>query len=377
MAPVPADRAGELRADDLRAGGLAAAESVEPLVFNPNNAVTGAVERLRLTDGTSVVRKVLRGDAPATVSHWAAGANPTHWNHWRREADAYDSGAVRAFEPHVRAPQLLARVSSRPGREVLFLEDVDGPSGFDLRAEHLVTAAGALGRAQGAPATAQWPGFHSASREGMWAYSCSRPPGPGGYLDARSWEHPVVVEGFGEQRHELRRRFGELLGELWWWRRVSAACPRTFCHLDFWSPNLIVDNAGPVLVDWAFCGVAAVGEDAGNLVPDVMLDHQFAPEDYDTFDRAVWRSYADGLVAAGWTHPPELARLASCATVARYAWLPAAMVANADHVGPTGYAGRDGLALVEVFTRRRSVLLSMLERLDEARALVAETGLAG
>lgn len=133
MAPVPADRAGELRADDLRSGGLAAAESVEPLVFNPNNAVTGAVERLRLTDGTSVVRKVLRGDAPATVAHWAAGANPTHWNHWRREADAYDSGAVRAFEPHVRAPQLLARVSSRPGREVLFLEDVDGPSGFDLR----------------------------------------------------------------------------------------------------------------------------------------------------------------------------------------------------------------------------------------------------
>ncbi|MEZ5267138.1 MAG: phosphotransferase [Microthrixaceae bacterium] len=45
-----------------------------------------------------------------------------------------------------------------------------------------------------------------------------------------------------------------MLGELWWWRRVSAACPRTFCHLDFWSPNLIVDNAGPVLVDWAFCG---------------------------------------------------------------------------------------------------------------------------
>ncbi|MEZ5267137.1 MAG: hypothetical protein R2789_00720 [Microthrixaceae bacterium] len=177
MAPVPADRAGELRADDLRAGGLAAAESVEPLVFNPNNAVTGAVERLRLTDGTSVVRKVLRGDAPATVAHWAAGANPTHWNHWRREADAYDlvrSGRSNPMCVHRSFSLGCLRV---PAGRCCSSRTWTAPA-VSISAEHLVTAAGALGRAQGAPATAQWPGFHSASREWMWAYSCSRPRGP-------------------------------------------------------------------------------------------------------------------------------------------------------------------------------------------------------
>ncbi len=371
---APAAGARDLRSQDLHAAGLAPVESVEPLVFNPNNAVTETVERLGLSDGTSVVRKVVRGDGPTPVAHWAAGAHPAHWNHWRREVDAYDSGAVRAFEPHLRAPEVLARVTPSASREVLFLEDVRGRSGFDLDARELAAVAGALGRAQGSRPAGTPTGFGSGSREWTWAYASSRPPGPIGYLDERRWEHPVVLDGFGEQRHEIRRRFAELLGELWWWRRLLAGCPQTFCHLDFWSPNIVLDGSGAVLVDWAFCGSGAVGEDPGSLVPDAMLDHQFPPEEYEDLDRRVWEAYEAGLGEAAWPHAPELARLAACASVARYAWLPAAMVANADHSGPTGYAGAQGPDLVEVFARRRVVLLAMLERIDEARRLQRALG---
>lgn len=373
MGPVTDQRVAE-----LNEAGLAELESVEPLVFNPNNAVTAAVERLALTDGTSVVRKVLHRDAPAPVPHWAAGAHRGHWNYWRREVDAYDSRVVRSFEPHLRAPDLLGRVSRGTGVEVLLLEDVPGATGFEFGVEDLARAAGALGRAQGGSATGwRTRGFQSASREWIWSYATSRPPGPVGYADAQAWEHPVVVAGFGRARHELRRRFGELQAELWWWRRSLASCPPTLCHLDFWSPNIVFDGAGAVLVDWSFAGLGAVGEDPGNLVAAVMLDHQFGPESYDDLDDAVTSAYLAGLSESSWPHDPDRARFALWASVAKYVWMPAAMVSAADHDGPTGYAGRDGPELVEVFTRRAQVLLSMLERIGRARRLARQLGLVG
>lgn len=348
-------------------------------MFNPNNAATLTVERVVLGDGSSVIRKVLVGDGPAPVAHWAAGSHPAHWNHWRREVDAYRSGAVRAFEPHLRAPGLFGGLQPDPLTEVLVIEDVPGRTGAELCIDDLAEVANALGRAQGsAHPTHSSAGFVTASREWIWAYATSRPPGPGGYLDHQGWAHEVVVDGFGEHREELRRRFGELTAEIPHWRRVLAGCPRTLCHLDFWSANLIMraDAQGgrsrPVLLDWSFTGWGAVGEDPGNLVPDVMADHQFAPGEYDSLDRAVTGAYLHGLDQAGWPHDPRWARLAMCIAVLKFVWLPAAMVASADHTGPTGYAGRPGLELHEVFDRRAKVLMSMLERIDEARLLSAE-----
>ncbi len=372
------------RREQLAAVGLGAPIAVDPLVFNPNNATTVTVERLLLADGSSVVRKVVARDAPVTVAHWGAGTNPSHWNHWRREPDAYRSAAVRAFEPHVSSPRLLGSLRPGPAMEVLVLEDVPGRTGGELGIDDLAVAAQSLGRAQGSLDGALGAAaFPSASREWIWAYAVSRPPGPRGYRDHEAWSHEVVVDGFGENREELRLRFGELTAELPRWRRVLASCPRTFCHLDFWSANLIMradghgDRSAPVLLDWSFAGIGAMGEDPGNMVPDVMVDHQFTPGEYDSLDRAVTESYLRGLAEAGWPHDPRWARLAMCVAVLKFVWLPSAMVAAADHTGPTGYAGRPGLDVREVFERRAKVLMSMLERVDEARLLVDELGSDG
>ena len=49
--------------------------------------------------------------------------------------------------------------------------------------------------------------------------------------------------------------------------------PRAVCHLDVWPNNIIRRAAGEiVLVDWAFAGDGALGEDIGNLVPDCVFD---------------------------------------------------------------------------------------------------------
>jgi thiamine kinase-like enzyme len=46
--------------------------------------------------------------------------------------------------------------------------------------------------------------------------------------------------------------------------------PRTVCHLDLWPRNVFDDDGATVLIDWAFVGIGAVGEDVGNLVPDAV-----------------------------------------------------------------------------------------------------------
>ena len=182
----------------------------------------------------------------------------------------------------------------------------------------------------------------------------------------------MVVEGFGDRRHLLRERFGRLLAEAPAWRSVMASLPTTLAHLDCWANNLVVPSSGdPVLVDWAFCGLGAVGEDPGNLVPDGFLDHCLDPGRYAEVDAAVWGAYADGLAVARWPWPPEMARLGMCLAVLKFVWVPALMVANAGYAGPTGYGGRAGPELVEVFRRRAVVFEAMLERVEEARALAA------
>ncbi|MEZ5237917.1 MAG: phosphotransferase [Microthrixaceae bacterium] len=367
----------------LASAGLAAADRVVPLVFNPNNACTRSVERVELEDGSTVVRKVLRRSGPTPVAHWSAGAHPSHWNHWRREADAYESGAVRCLEPFLEAPRLLARFGGDAPTEVLLLEHVAGRSACELTIADLASVALALGRAQGCRDAAPPRSFTSGSLEWIWAYATSRPPGPRGYLDEARWSHPVVTSGFADRTATLRRGYGELMAQLPRWRRVLAAAPVATCHLDLWSRNLVLadDEQGsgpgraPVLLDWSFVGRGAVGQDPGHLVCAELLEHHFDPGLCGELDRAVWQGYSSGLEDSGWPHDPRWARLAMCVAALGFVWLPAAMVDSADHEGPTGYAGGPGHDLVEVFDRRGRVLAWMLERMDEARELAAQLGL--
>lgn len=399
----------EHREEQLRAAGLASVREVKSLVFNPNNAVTGVVERLALTDGTEVVRKVLFADAPTTVPHWAAGSTAHHWNYWRREADAYlttssrcsvaaptpsrlsvasaePSGALLetgSFMPTegLRAPQLLGHIAPRSGVEVLFLEYVEGRSGPELGEADLASLAHGLGRWQGRhivdsdsepPRAATWW-----SRDWMWAYAGSRPPGPGAYLDDAAWSHPLVAEGFGDRLELIRRGFGAVYAELDWWQAIAAQLPVTPAHLDCWANNVIVPEVGlPVLFDWSFCGVAHVGADAGNLLPDGALDHYGDPHAYGQAAGLVCDAYLSGLAQDGWRGAEDVARLGMCLAPAKFAWLPALMVANVDSSAPTGYGGQPGLDPMEVFQRRAVVFEAMLAQVEEARTLVGSLGIA-
>ena len=363
--------------EQLRVAGLPPALTVHSFVFNNNNSATQAVDSVRLEDGRRVVRKVLISNGEITVPHWAASTVPGHWNYWRREADAYLSGVTQSFRSAgIRSPELLG-ICDRPGETALFIEHVAARTSSDLSPGDLSRVARKLGQGQGTAKSQSAAHLAPAWWSYRWIeqYAGSRPVGG----NASRWNHETVVEGFGEASEELRVKFAEVLSDLPRWAQLLDSLPQTVCHHDLWANNLLAPTgteSADVLIDWSCVGTGAVGEDAGNLVPDGLLDNFMKPESYAERDAMVADSYLSGLSDVGWPHSPDLARLAMCAAVVKFAWLPALMVANVDFVGATGYGGQPGLEVVDVFRLRAPILLKMLSLLDEARDLIRAHGLS-
>src|SRR5439155_21037706 len=71
---------------------------------------------------------------------------------------------------------------------------------------------------------------------------------------------------------------------------LSSFPTRRSSDLDFHPANVLGANAD-VVIDWAYCGLGAVGLDAGVLVADGVADEVFPAELADAVCSAVWRGY--------------------------------------------------------------------------------------
>ncbi|MCB1257081.1 MAG: phosphotransferase [Microthrixaceae bacterium] len=360
----------------------------QPLVFNRNNPVTVSVERVygRPHGVRSAVAKTISPNGRVIVPHWTAGTENRHWNLWNRELLAYSSGLTDSFlEVGLRGPRLLETVEQPDGSFELLLEDVAGRTGGELTIQDHQRINRRLGQAQAItmvmPDNESEPGDQAAwtslpwlSKNWIRQYASTRLNGPTVYSEESLWEHPVVVEGFGTDRHVIRQGFGGLYASANKWFNLLEVLPQTLCHLDFWPNNAIaVSDGTDVLIDWAFIGWGAVGEDPGNWIPDSVFDHFVEPEDIDTFESAVWGAYRMGLESHGLDRGTvELARLGMCASAVKYIWLPGMMVMNADHVGPTAYGSQEGYPLHVVFARRAPMLVRLLEWIEEAERSLVE-----
>ena len=277
-----------------------------PLTYNPSNGVTAGMWS---EDG--VVHKVLTRRRDAT-SHWAASDDERHWNFWKREALAYESGLPAQLG--LGAPRVLGIAGSDEGDIELRLEHVEGRHSDALTVEDLEVVATTLGRAQG---SRELPAYGWLSSGFLRAYGGARPVNWALLADDDAWAQPPMRDHFPARLrqglvrlHDQRERLLGLMERL----------PRTLCHLDVWPSNLIRRPAGEVvLLDWAFAGDGALGEDIGNLIPNVLLP----PEALDDLDARLTAAYLQGLREAGWTGDERLVRLAICASAVRYDFLTA------------------------------------------------------
>jgi Phosphotransferase enzyme family len=235
------------------------------------------------TDSDSAVLKVV-GERPDGHPRWPASRDQSHPYYWRREALAYTSGLLDRLGGGLRAPACRAAVERPDGSVALWLEDVPEPS--EWTPGMLGGVARRLGSTQ-ADFAADLPSEPWLSRGWLRLYL----------------ELHEVTDG------------GDVLDRL-------DTLPHTLCHHDLHPGNVLGEDA-TVVVDWAYCGLAPLGLDAGVLVADAIADSVLAPELADEAAAAVWQGYAAGLADAGWSGDLDAIRWAYLrGTALRMSWLP-------------------------------------------------------
>jgi hypothetical protein len=339
--------------------------SAEVLRHNVTNAATGGIWRVRGSAGTAIL-KVARAPAGlrtpagrvAGPTSWPTSDEPSHWNYWHREALAYETGlSASAYGgAGIRGPSLLAARERDDGDVELWLADVSGIGGFGWPVARLGRFAAELGAGQ-----ARWAGRVPAagwlSRRWLAGY-LAEGPSSRVTISATDWDHPSVAAWPDPVRHQLRALWVSQ-------RRVLAAAQaseRTLCHLDVWPANLIDDGTSSVLLDWAFAGAGALGEDPANLIldsfADGLMDATLLPE----VTHGVTDGYLAGLRDGGWAGSADAVRAAIAACgAAKYSWFAPAVIRNAIR----GDAGRSSY-------RRDASAQAQVERLTGLVTLIAQ-----
>jgi Phosphotransferase enzyme family len=342
--------------------------TVEPLGHVAVASATAAIDRVRC-GGRSAVVKVL---APSSPGHakWTAGADEAHWYYWRREAEAYASGLLGTLAGGLRAPD-CALVADRPdGSVALWLEDLDGAPAsawpldrYRLAARHLGAAQGEFAAGRPLPADA-W-----LSRAWLPAYLRQRDGDMPLLEDPGAWRHPALASW---ERRPAPAALVALRADQARFLHVLDRLPPTLAHLDLHPANMFEGGGGTTaVIDWAFVGVGALGEDAGNLVPDAVLDFHVPPDRIDDLHAAAVDGYEEGLRSAGWAGPSALVRLAlAAAMAAKFAWIPPAILRAA--VERRAHLNRRPIA--EALPAWAATVDFLLARAAEARRLMTDAG---
>ena len=103
--------------------------AAEPLRHGQANAATGGIWRVRGPAGTAILKIARPPSATGAPKAFPTSDEPAHWNYWRRESLAYQTGlATTAYaDAGIAAPAPL-EISTRPdGGVELWLADVGGP----------------------------------------------------------------------------------------------------------------------------------------------------------------------------------------------------------------------------------------------------------
>jgi hypothetical protein len=137
-----------------------------------------------------------------------------------------------------------------------------------------------------------------------------------------------------------------------------------------WPPNFVARGEETVLLDWSFVGVGAVGEDAGNMVPDCVFDGFLPADALPALAEGVWASYLGGLRDAGWAGDERLARLGfTAAGAVKYCWLAEWSLRKVLAGQLASYGGYSERSSDELLTTYAAVFALLLGWAEEAYAL--------
>jgi hypothetical protein len=305
--------------EDLEAVFGAAVEVEAELLGHATPAATAGVWRVRTADDTAIL-KVVRHD-PNGNERWPSSDLESDPYYWRREPLFYSSDLLGRFGDDVKAPRCRLCRERDDGTVALWLDDAGAHP--DWTVDRFRRIAADLGRMQGR-AAAQLPSEPWLSRGWLRAY-----------LDLRArWIEDYRDGPYADEVAALWTRREQILA------RVDAA-PQTLCHFDFYPANVFGADE-TVVIDWAYCGLGALGSDPGNLVPDAIFDGFVALEHATAVRDAVWDGYLEGLTGTGLqVDVDEVRYVFLAATALKFAWIPGTALAR----GPDDEVGRRWLEI--------------------------------
>ena len=279
-----------------------------------------------------------------------------------REAEAYRSAALRESLHGTGLAMPVADVEVHSQAADLWLEDVAGTPGTAFTLVDHAALANGLGRwqAEGALVT-PWT-----SRGFLRAYSAGKVVPWEVLDDEAAWTRPLIRETWPAG---LRGGWARLLGHREQLLGVMEHLPRTRSHLDVWVSNQIRRPDGQlVLLDWAFFGDGAFGEDLGNHVLDAVFDLFWQAEALPELDHACFEAYLAGLREAGCRADELQVRLGMVASCVKYTWLLPLVLARAGDVEHFAY--HQVTASEHLYHQRGLAFMYLVRWCDEALRLL-------
>ena len=285
-----------------------------------------------------------------------------YFGYWQREVLAAQSDLFDYLPADLRVPRFLGATQISSTESWLWQEYL--PADHNWKWDDYFAAAFRLG---------QWQGTHENMPQHPWLshdWLAGWVNGPltgiFGMVDQMNgYGHPLLTTYFApEELTALRQLWADRQRHL----ERLAQLPQTLCHLDAHRGNLSWQGDELALLDWAFVGAGALGEELAAFIgASLLLDH-VPLSDAEQLERVAFDGYLAGLRTAGWSGDEALIWEAyHCVMPLRYAIVSlASMLRTA--VQPD-YAAEweqnTGKPLAEILTHRAGLIRFYLSRLNE------------
>jgi hypothetical protein len=236
---------------------------------------------------------------------------PDNLWYWKREFLVAQSDL--AVDLPVKAP-LVYHAEEAPDRAWIWMEHVEDlcPGPWNLDAFSF--AAHQLGL---------WNGLYSngsALPEEDWLTRQPYRAWLGRVNAEEDWEFPLNQKYISRN---LRERYERLWNEREDFFYALENLPQVFSHFDSQRRNLLIRKGKGaeqelVALDWAQCGIGAIGAELSWLVGMSTLLLEWSPSDLRSLSDVAFQSYVQGLQQAGWSASVSAVRLGYLAMMAVY-----------------------------------------------------------
>jgi hypothetical protein len=311
----------------------------------------------------SVVLKILarQNDEPPIDNHW----------HWKREFLLAQSGLANNLVGPVKGPQIYHSEEILEGAWI-WMEHVEDHYPGPWTLDNYAFAAHQLGIWNGAYLTG------TSLPTDNWLARQHHRSWLSGINFEEDWQFSLNQKYVPD---EAINRCKKLWDEREAFFKVLESLPQVFSHFDCQRRNLMIRTGKNqtnelVALDWAQCGIGAIGTELNWLVGMGTTLLEWPPSDIAVLDETAFQSYVRGLLNTGWSGDVNIVRLGYVAMLSVFIGcaFPGLSMFWCSPENRSFALQIFGMAGEDLFFETLPVLYYALDRADETRLLMKKLG---